>query len=51
MTPEEIQDRVSFLDRKNKELKNELKKKDERISDLTAMVKVLRRLNGENQNA
>jgi hypothetical protein len=40
-------DRMEFLERKNKDLKLELKKKDERISELTTTVKVLRRLNGE----
>lgn len=50
MTPEQVQDRLDFLERKNKELKLELKKKDERLSDLSTTIKVLRRLNGEQQN-
>ena len=47
MTSDDLNDRVAFLERKNKELKTELKKKDERLSELTTTVKVLRRLNGE----
>ncbi len=41
------QERVEFLERKNKELKLELKKKDERLSELEITVRVLKRLNGE----
>lgn len=47
MTSDVLQERVAFLDRKNKELKLELKKKDERLSELEITVRVLRRLNGE----
>ena len=47
MSSEAMQDRVAFLDRKNKELKLELKKKDERLSEREVTVRVLRRLNGE----
>lgn len=47
MSSEAMQERVAFLDKKNKELKLELKKKDERLSELEITVRVLRRLNGE----
>jgi hypothetical protein len=42
--------RVEFLERKNKELKLELKKKDERLNELEITVRVLRKLNGEKNN-
>lgn len=50
MIEDTLEERVEFLERKNKDLKLELKKKTERINELTTTVKVLRRLNGEQQN-
>ncbi|OQA56529.1 MAG: hypothetical protein BWY42_00948 [Candidatus Omnitrophica bacterium ADurb.Bin277] len=50
MTSASLEDRVAFLEKKNKELKLELKKKDERLNDLNTTIKVLRRLNGESHN-
>jgi hypothetical protein len=44
-----MSDRVTFLEQKNKELKLELKKKNERLSELEITVKVLRKLNGESE--
>lgn len=46
---ESTRDRLDFLERKNKELNLELKKKTERISELTTTVRVLRKLNGDSE--
>lgn len=44
---ENLKDRAEFLERKNDDLVRELKKKSDRLKELEITIKVLRRLNGE----